>query len=138
MSSPVRYTIHHPRWHRQRVSVWWWLESWPYTQFVIRELSSLAVAYTSVILLWKLRAIAAGPAACAAFLTQMRRPFFVTIHVLALGFVLFHAVTWFRLAPKAVVIRLGGKRVPDWVIQAVNFALWIACSGAVLWLARRH
>jgi fumarate reductase subunit C len=138
MSSPVRYTIHHPRWYRQRVSVWWWLESWPYTRFVIRELSSLAVAYTSVILLWKLRAIAAGPTACAAFLAEMRRPLFVTIHVLALGFVLFHSMTWFSLAPKAVVMRLGGKRVPDWAIQAANFALWIACSGAVLWLAGRH
>ncbi len=137
MSAPVRYTTYHPQWYRRRVSVWWWLESWPYTKFVIRELTSLAVAYTALFLLWKLRALAAGPQAYAAFLARMQTPVFLAFNFVVLSLLVFHAVTWFLLAPKAMVVRLAGQRLPDRTVQALNFAMWIVCSGLVLWLATR-
>jgi len=45
MSAGVGYTPYHPRWYRRRVSVWWWMESRSYTGFVLREISSVAVAF---------------------------------------------------------------------------------------------
>ena len=52
-------------------------------------------------------------------------------------FVLFHAVTWFNLTPTAMVVRLRGKRVPDWVILGSNYAAWLVLSGVVAFMLLR-
>ena len=137
MSEPVRYTLYHPKWYRRPVSVWWWLESWRYAKFVLRELTSLAVAWFALLAVWKVRAIATGPEAYAAFLTRLQSPFWVGVNGLALVFVLYHTVTWLNLAPKAMVVRVGGERVPDRVIQGMNYLLWAAVSAAALWVLER-
>jgi fumarate reductase subunit C len=51
--------------------------------------------------------------------------------------VLFHAITWFNLTPKAMVLRLSGKRVADWVILGLNYAAWLLLSGAVAFILLR-
>lgn len=137
MSLRTEYTPYHPKWYRRPVSVWWWLESWRYTKFVLRELTSVAVAYTAVLLLWKVQALRAGPEAFAQFRARMESPPFIVLNILALIMVLFHAVTWFNLAPKAMAIRLGGKRVPDWMITGFNYIAWLTASAVVAWLALR-
>ena len=137
MSGNPGYTLHHPKWYRRRVSVWWWLQNRTYTKFVLRELSSIFVAFFAVVVLWKLRALVAGPEAYAQFLARMKSPLFVVVNGVAFLFVLFHAVTWFNLAPKAMAVRLGGKRVPDWVIQGMNYMAWVVVSAGVVWVLRR-
>ena len=129
--STVRYTPYHPRWYRRRVSVWWWLQSRSYTGFVLRELTSVAVAFFALVLLWQIRALGQGPEAYARVLARLRSPLVATLDVLALGFVLFHSITWFNLAPKAMVVRLQGKRVPDLLVAGANYAAWIVLSAAV-------
>ena len=131
MSADVRYTPYHPRWYRRRVSVWWWLESRSYTGFVLRELTSVFVAFFAVLLLWQIRALGHGPEAYARVLARLRSPLFVTLNALALAFVLFHSITWFNLAPKAMVVRLKGKRVPDLLVAGANYAAWVVLSAAV-------
>ncbi len=133
----THYTLFHPRWYRRRVSVWWWLEKGAHAFFVLRELTSLAVAYFAILSLWKIRSFAAGPEAYANFLARMRSHWFVVLNSLALLAVVFHAVTWFNLAPKAMTVRVGGKRVPDGVIQAMNYFAWLAVSAGVVWVALR-
>ncbi len=137
MSGEASYTPYHPRWYRRRVSVWWWLESWRYAKFVTREITSLAVAFFALVALLKVRALSAGPEAYAEFLALMKRPLFLVLNSLALLLILFHAVTWFKLAPKAMVVRFGGKRVPDSVITGLNYLAWFAVSGAVVWVLLR-
>ncbi|PYQ18385.1 MAG: hypothetical protein DMF81_25070, partial [Acidobacteria bacterium] len=51
VSAGSHYTPYHPRWYRRRVSVWWWLQSRSYTGFVLRELTSVFVAFFALILL---------------------------------------------------------------------------------------
>ena len=131
MSASAGYTPYHPRWYRRRVSVWWWLESRSYTGFVLRELTSVFVALFAVLLLWQIRALAHGPDAYARVLARLRSPLFVTLNALALAFVLFHSITWFNLAPKAMVVRLKGKRVPDLLVAGANYAAWVVLSAAV-------
>lgn len=128
------YTLFHPRWYRRRVSVWWWLQNRSYAFFVLRELTSVSVAFFAVVLLWQLRALVDGPEAYARFLTRLETPLLLVLNGLALLFVLFHAITWFNLAPKAMVLRLGGKRVPDWIIAGLNYLAWLFVSGAVTWV----
>lgn len=137
MSAAIRSTPYHAKWYRRRVSVWWWLESWRYTKFVLRELTSVAVAFFALIALWKVRAIAGGPQAYAEFLAWMQSPLFLVLNGVAFLFVLFHSVTWFNLAPKAMVVRLGGKRVPDRVIQVLNYLAWAVVTGLAIWVLRR-
>ena len=134
MSADVRYTPYHPRWYRRRVSVWWWLQSRSYTGFVLRELTSVFVAFFALLLLWQIRALAHGPDAYARVLARLRSPLFVTLNALALAFVLFHSITWFNLAPKAMVVRLNGKRVPGTWIAASNYVAWALVSALVAWL----
>ena len=55
-----QYTLYHPRWYRPHVSVWWWLKTWSYTKFVLRELTSLSVAYFALVTLWQVSSLARG------------------------------------------------------------------------------
>ena len=137
MSAGPRYTLYHPRWYRRRVSVWWWLQSRAYTGFVLRELTSVFVAFFAVVYLWQLRALAQGPEAYGQFLARLRTPLFLALDTVAFLFVLFHAITWFNLTPKAMVLRLSGKRVPDWVIVGLNYAAWLVLSGVVAFMLLR-
>ena len=131
MSAGSHYTPYHPRWYRRRVSVWWWLQSRSYTGFVLRELTSVFVAFFALILLGEVRALGQGPDAYARFLARLRSPLFVTLDALSLAFLLFHSITWFNLAPTAMVVRVRGKRVPGLVIAGANYAAWIVLSAAV-------
>ena len=137
MSAGVHHTPYHPKWYRRRVSVWWWLQNRTYTGFVLRELTSVFVAFFALVYLWQLRALAQGPEAYAQFLARLKTPLFLVLDGVAFLFILFHSITWFNLAPKAVVVRLKGKRVPDWVVVGLNYAAWVVLSGAVAFIVLR-
>ena len=53
------HTPYHPRWLRQRVSTYWWLEKPAYLAFILREGSCMFVGWFTAYLLLLLRAIAA-------------------------------------------------------------------------------
>jgi fumarate reductase subunit C len=136
-SSAPHYTLYHPRWYRRRVSVWWWLRKWSYAGFVLRELTSVFVAFFALVYLWRLWALAHGPEAYARFLARLATPLFLTLDTVAFLFVLFHTITWLNLTPKAMVVRWRGVRVPDAVIIGVNYAAWLVLSGVVAFVLLR-
>ena len=138
MSAETHYTPYHPRWYRRRVSVWWWLKNRAYAGFVLRELTSVFVAFFAVVYLWQLRALVQGTEAYAHVLARLKTPLFLALQGVAFLFVLFHSITWFNLAPTAMVVRLKGKRVPDWVVVGVNYAAWLFLSGAVAFILLRR
>ncbi|HEX8811268.1 MAG TPA: hypothetical protein VF742_04680, partial [Terracidiphilus sp.] len=109
----TQYTPYHPRWYRKRVSTYWWLYQWYYLKFVLRELSSIFVACFVVITLLQIHSLRRGPEAYAMFEERMRNPPMIALNAISFLFVLFHTITWFNLAPRAMVVRLGGKRVPE-------------------------
>ena len=131
--TPV-YTEHHPRWYRRRVSTYWWTRQWSYFKFTLRELTSLSVAYFVVIMLLQLGTLNRGPDAYARFQEWLKTPVAIVLNVVALFFVLFHTITWFNLAPKALVIRVRGRRLPDLLIAAPNYVTWLVISAAVAWV----
>ena len=90
--------------------------------FILRELSSVFVAWFVVYLLLLVRAVSQGEAATRSSWPGPRSPVVVVLNVVSLFFVVFHAVTWFNLAPQAMVVRLRGKRVPGAWIAASNYA----------------
>lgn len=122
------------RMYRPRVSTYWWLSQWSYLKFILREISSVFVAFFVVITLLQIRALSGGPEAYAEFQQWLQTPLLVALNVISFCFVVFHAVTWFRLAPRAMVIRVRGKRLPDFLIAGPNFVAWLAVSGVIAWI----
>ncbi len=131
------YTDYHPRWYRTRVSTWWWLGRWAYLKFILRELSSLSVAWFVIVTLLQVYALHEGPQDYKALQEWLASPLVVLVNLVAFFFVLFHSVTWFNLAPRAMVVRVGGKRLPDILIAAANYVAWVVVSVALGWLVLR-
>jgi fumarate reductase subunit C len=128
------YTEYHPRWIRPHVSTYWWLQSPSYFKFILRELSSIFVAWFVVFLLLLVRAVSQGEPAYQQFLQWTGHPFVLLLNFVSLFFVVFHAVTWFNLAPQAMVVRVGHTRVPGILIAASNYLAWVALTAFVAWV----
>jgi fumarate reductase subunit C len=128
------YTEFHPRWYRPKVSTYWWLKRWPYLTFILRELSSLFVAWFVVFLLLLVWAVQQGEASYQQFLNWSGSPGIVGLNVISLCFVVFHAVTWFNLAPQAMVVHFRGQRVPEKWIAGQAYATWALVSALLAWL----
>jgi fumarate reductase subunit C len=134
MTQKPVYTPHHPRWYRPRMSTYWWLERRSYLAFILRELSSVFVAWSIVFLLLVVRAVSQGEEEYRSFLSWAANPLVLLVNLVTLAFVVLHAVTWFNLAPAAIVVRMRGRRVPPVLIAGGNFALWALVSVFVAWL----
>jgi fumarate reductase subunit C len=130
-------TEFHPRWYRKRLSTWWWLGEWHYLTFILRELSSLSVAWFVVMTLFQLRALLRGPEAYEHFTHRLESPLMIAFNLLAFCFVVFHTITWFNAAPRAMPVRMGGKRVPELLVTIPNYAMLFVVSGFVAWLLLR-
>ncbi|MFQ5968374.1 MAG: fumarate reductase subunit C [Acidimicrobiia bacterium] len=114
----------------------WWFRKVSYFIFMVRELTSLAVAAYAVFLL-VLVASAADAESFSELYEALRSPVSVVLHLIVLLPVLLHAVTWINLMPKSLAIRLGEERVPELFIAAGGFAAWIGVSLVVAFLALR-
>ena len=137
VSRTTEYTPNHPRWYRTKVSTYWWLWKWPYLKFVLREFSSVPGAYFVVLTLVQIRCLSEGPGAYAKFQQWMKSPILLALNGISLFFVLFHMLTWFNLAPRAMVVRLGGKRVAEPLVAGANYVAWIVVSVVVAWFILR-
>jgi len=104
MSAPTTY--------RQPVSRLWWMKKRSYFMFVLRELSSVFVAWFAVFLMIMVLAIGRGEASYQNFMSWAASPVVVVINIVALAFAILHTVTWFALTPQAMVVRFGGRQVP--------------------------
>jgi fumarate reductase subunit C len=123
--------------YRRPISVWWWTRKRTYFLFVMRELSSLFIAWLVLYLLLLIRAVARGEAAYADFLDWASSPWLVALNVLAFGFVLLHTITWFSLTPQAMVVSLRGRRVPAAAIIGAQYVGLAIVSAFVFWLVTR-
>jgi len=134
MINPTEYV---PKSFRRRVSTFWWIGTWAYLKFILREASSIFVAWIVVVMLLQIRALKHGPAAYAAFEKWLANPFILALNAISFFFLVFHAVTWFNLAPKAMAVRMRGKRLPAAAVAAPNYVAWVMVSAVVAWILLR-
>ena len=87
---------------------------------MLREISAVFVAWAVVLVLLLVRAVAQGEAEYRGFLDWAGTPWVVVLDVVTLAFLVLHAVTWFNLTPAAMVVRVGGRRLPRRQSQAVR------------------
>jgi fumarate reductase subunit C len=127
-----------PRLYHRPVSTFWWVRRPSYVLFVLRELSSVFVAWFVVYLLLLVTAIGGGSDDYQRFLDWSGQAWVVVLNVVSFAFVLLHTVTWFGLAPKAMVVRRPGHRpVPPRAILAAHYLLWVLLSAVVAWIVLR-
>ena len=125
------------RLYRRPVSTWWWTRKRSYFVFVMRELSSIFVAWFVAYLVLFLYAVGQDAAAYRRFLDWASSPWVTALNVVGLAFVLLHTVTWFNLTPQAMAVRVMGQKVPAFHIIAGQYTGLVVVSGFVLWLVTR-
>jgi len=129
---------YHVRPYRPPVNLLWWLRRRTYLFFVLRELSCLAVAWAVLFLMLLVRGVGEGGDAYAQYVAWARMPWVVVLNVVALAFLVLHAITWFNLTPAATVVRLRGQRVPPAVIAGSAYAGWVVVSALIAWVVLRQ
>jgi fumarate reductase subunit C len=143
MSTVEEHDFHRVRLYRQPVPRLWWLRRRSYLLFVLRELSSLFVAWFVAYLLVLVYATGRGESSYERFMDWAANPFVIAVNVVALAFVVLHAVTFFQAAPQTTVVRLRGRlvpaglrgrRVPAVALAAPIFGAWVVVSAFVIWL----
>ena len=127
------YKLYHPRWYRKRYPIFWWLEKFAYGKFITRELTSLAVGYAAALLMLEVWVVSQGPETYTRFQDILVSPPVLIFHGAVLLFLLFHSVTWLNLAPKALVLHLGRKRIPDQAVLVSHYAAWLVATALVVW-----
>jgi fumarate reductase subunit C len=130
MSTPVTRVPSYQR----RMSVFWWVHKRSYFLFVMRELSSLFVAWFVIYLLMFVAAVGGGAEKYDAFLDRASSPLFLVVNAVALAFLVLHTITWFALTPQAMVLNLGGRRVPGVLIIVAQYVGLAAVSAFIYWL----
>jgi succinate dehydrogenase subunit C len=133
----VHYTEYHPRWYRERTSVYWWLRDWRSLMFILREISSVFVAVAVLGVLLQLVSLRRGPESYARFQHWLQSPLGIIVTVIVFLFVVYHSITWFNLAPRAMTVRLGSKKVPELFIAAGNYGMWLVATAFIAWFLLR-
>jgi fumarate reductase subunit C len=123
--------------YRRPVPTWWWVRKRSYFVFVMRELSSIFVAWLVVYLLMFLYAVGRGATAYEDFLDWASTPWVVALNVVAMLFLALHVVTWFILTPQAMLVKLGSRPVPATLVIASQYAALLVVSAIVFWLVVR-
>jgi fumarate reductase subunit C len=125
--------LHQPRRYFQPISPFWWLRRRSYFLFALRELSCLFVAWFVVSLLLLVSSINAGNDRYQQFLSTSANPWMLLLNMIALLFVVLHAITWFSQTPQVIVVRMHGRRVPrKWIVMFI-YLFWAVLSAVVAW-----
>ena len=117
-----------PRAYHRSFSNWWWLERRNYLIFILREFSSIFVAYFLVVTLKQLCALARGPETYASFQAHMRHPLVILLNIVALAFLVLHTYTWSKLVPKAFFPRSHGHPLPEMTTALPSYILWAVAT----------
>jgi fumarate reductase subunit C len=123
--------------YRRPVSTWWWLRKRSYFLFVMRELSSLFVAWLVLFLLLFVEAVFEGEDAYRAFLERASSGPLLVLNVIAFAFLILHTVTWFGVTPQAMDLRLRGRKVPTVAVLGAQYVALAVVSAFVFWLVAR-
>ncbi len=134
MSETHAYTDYHPRWLRRPVSTYWWLHQRSYFVFILREASCIFVAWVVVYLLMLVRSVSESEVSYLQFLRWSASPLVLLLNLVSLFFIVFHTITFFQAAPQAMVVHVGGSRVPGRLVGIAHYAGLVAASGAVVWV----
>ncbi len=100
---------------------------------MVRELTSFFVSVYCVIYIYQLSLLAMGNT--DAYLSFVKSPATIGFSIIAMFFVLYHAVTWFLLIGRIQPIKIGPKRYTTPLqALALNLVLLLLISYVVVYL----
>ena len=115
----------------------WYMRNGRYKLYMMREMTSFLVTFYSFLTICALAILATdSPDRWNAFLASQQNTAMIVFHALALLYFLFYQTfPWFKLAPKAMPVQLGEKKLPDSYIIVSHYVVWLVVSIFILWLA---
>ncbi len=115
----------------------WYMRNGRFKVYMLRELTSLLVGFYAFLVLFGLVALSAGSEAqWNDFLASQQGPEMIALHGFALLYFLFYQTfAWFNLAPKAMPVQLGEKKLPAHFIVIAHYVAWAVVSAFIFWLA---
>ena len=114
--------------YERHIPGWWVFTKKSWFFFFLREITSVFVALFALFTLRFAQAIYAGEAQYNEVVDGLRVPWVLAIHCLSFVAVVWHTITWFVAAPKALRPRVGNKLVPPRAIIAGHYAGWFVVS----------
>lgn len=124
---PEKSKLYYPK-----TSATWWLKKPNYILFMIREFSSVFIAIFLLVFLIHIYQLTRGPEAYVAFARRLSSPGWVSFHVIALLFALYHSYTWFYSSAIVLPVRIGEYEMPRKLVVALNLAALAVVSLVIL------
>jgi fumarate reductase subunit C len=107
-----------------------------YKVYMLREVTCLLVGFYAFLTIFALAALAAGESQWNNFLASQQNTAMIAFHAIALLYFLFYQTfAWFKLAPKAMPVQLGDKKLPGNIIVIGHYIAWAVLSAFIFWLA---
>lgn len=115
----------------------WYMRNGRYKVYMLREMTSLLVGFYTFLTIFALAALSANsPQAWNSFLASQQNQAMVVFHALALlYFLMYQTFPWFKLAPKAMPVQIGEKKLPGSYIVIGHYIAWVVASAIIFWLA---
>ena len=114
----------------------WWTTRPGWCSWMIREWTSLPIAIYCGILIGMAMHLDSLES-FEGFYAWLKTPLSVVLHAIILIFAVWHTVTWFAAAPKALRVFKGDEQVAPELVAGGHFAAWIAVSAVftyvVIW-----
>ena len=129
-----QHTRDDPALYHRPVSLLWWTRKRTYFVFVMRELSSIFIAWFVAFLLVLVACVGRSESAYQDFHDWAAAPWVVAINLVASAFLVLHVVTWFNLTPQAMDVRIRGQKAPAALIVASQYVGLVVVSAFVIWL----
>ncbi len=115
----------------------WFLQRRNWLLFIIREVTSVALAVYLIFLIVFFARLGAGADAFEGLLATLTHPLARLGHLLALAAAVWHAVTWFNNSAQVMPMRVGVWRMPGaGVAILTGYAPWLILTLLVIWAAR--
>jgi len=109
----------------------WWFHKKTYFRYMMRELSSLFIGLFSLQMVWGLYQHSQGEAAFTSWANNLWNDWLL-LSLISFAFATYHSITWFLVTPKAMPLKMSGKRIPGSIIIGAHLLLWLLCS-LVFW-----
>jgi fumarate reductase subunit C len=113
----------------------WYLQRRSYSVHMLQELTSLFIGIYALLLLWGISAVAGGPEAYRTFLNGLTNPGMRLLLWVLTVVIFYHAIAWFSVTPKAMVVQKGEEFVPGGLIAGAHYVIWVVLTLVVLFLA---
>ncbi|HEY0941677.1 MAG TPA: hypothetical protein VGE08_16360 [Steroidobacter sp.] len=114
----------------------WWRKNPFFVRYMMREATAVIVAAYAFVLLAGVLALAGGEAAYDCWLSVLKHPLSILLHVAALVIMVYHTWSWFDIMPKTMPpVYSGGKRVEGHVITTAGIIAAVVVTIVLLAIA---